>query len=192
MTDIIEKTREFVLESFEESGMQKIIANGKARYLLQAQEYVVELSERGDPTPLELAALLHGIEDAFEKRLDNRLKKLKPRERSAEIAKRFLKKERVDGKLIKKVQRLILLVDKGKTKESQLLREAAALSFLQNTPPVWFEERLWEGEKREKIIKDLKKEIKKRYSEVKSKRGKLIAKPFYQRWLEWIEKKEES
>lgn len=193
---LIEKTKEFVIDSFEESLLPKTIIRGMIRHLLQAREYLLDLTEgsQRDTTPLEIAALLHGIERAFRERSKyNRLFKGKTHEeRSAIVADRFLKKKKASKKLRKKVKSLILKHEEAPTKESKILREADNLSFMENTLPIWFEARLWMGESREDILEECKEKVEKKFKQIKSKKGKKLVKPYYEKWTEWLEKKEEE
>lgn len=193
---LVEKTKEFVIDTFEESLLPKTIVQGMIRHLFQTREYLLDLTQdsQRNTTPLEIAALLHGIERGFRKRSKyNRLFKGKTHEeKSAIVADRFLKKKRASKKLRKKVKSLILKHETAPTKESKILREADNLSFLENTLPIWFEARLWMGEPREDIVKECKEKVEKKFKQIKSKKGKELVKPYYKKWTEWLQQKEEE
>ena len=189
----VEKANKFMRKCFEESGIQKTIVRGMIRHLEQTRNYVKKFASSGKNTvPLEIAALLHGIERAFYYKGHPKFKGKIHEEKSAIIAEDFLRKERASPKLIKKVRKLILLHEKGGTKESELLRDADIVSFLENTLPIWVEARLWIGDSKEQIIKDSKEKIEKIYNLINNEKAKEIAKPFHKKWKEWLEKKEEA
>ncbi|MCD6367459.1 MAG: HD domain-containing protein [Candidatus Aenigmarchaeota archaeon] len=192
--DIVEKTEEFVIESFEKSDIPQTVARGMIRHLLQTRDYLLALidGENKDTTALEIAALLHGIERAYtlDKKYSKILEGMSHEEKSAYIAEEFLKKIKAPRKLIKKVKRLILLHEKAPTKETKILREADNLSFLENTLPIWFEAYLWLGHAPKEIVKLSKKKIEEKFKQIKSKRGKELAKKYYKKWSHWLEQKE--
>jgi len=193
--EFVEKSEEFMIDCFESSNLPKVIAEGMIRHLLQTREYLLELTEgtSRDTTPLEIAALLHGIERAFRKGEGYRnLIGKKHEDRSAAIAKDFLEKKKAPKSLIKKTVSLIEKHETAPTKESKLLREADNLSFLENTLPIWFEARLWMGENKEEIIESCKKIVNSKYRQIKSKKGREIGTRFYRKWMHWLEQKKEN
>lgn len=190
----IEEVEIFMIESFQESGLPKTIINGMIRHLIQTRKYLLELTKdsQRDTTALEAAAVLHGIERAFRKnkKYEKMLEGKPHEERSAIIAENFLNKIKVKKKLAKKIVNLILKHETAPTKESKILREADNLSFLENTLPIWFEACLWMGQPRKEIIESSKKIVEKKFKQIKSKRGKELAKPYYKKWKNWLEQKE--
>lgn len=193
--ELIKKAEDFMLDSFQTGTIPAVIANGMIRHLLQTREYVLELTENSkrDTTALEIAALLHGIERAY--RRGSKYKELKGKKhetRSVLIAQDFMKKKKFSRKVIKKTLGLIEKHETAPTKESKILRDADNLSFLENTLPIWFETRLWMGENRTEIIKDCKKIVEKKFRDIKSKKGKELAKRFHKKWTNWLFQKEES
>ena len=192
--EMIEKTEEFMIDSFEEGELPSVIAEGMVRHLLQTRDYLLQLTEgsQRDTTALEIAALLHGVERAF--RRGSKYKKLlkgkKHEERSMILAKNFMEKKKFPKKIISKVESLIEKHEEATTQETKILRDADNLSFLENTLPIWFETRLWMGEKRETIIEDSKVIIDRKFKEIDSERAKILAKRFYRKWKDWLEQKE--
>jgi len=191
--EMIEKTMEFVKESFEEGNIPSVIAKGMIRHLFQTREYILKLTEgsKKDTTALELAALLHGIERAYRRtRKYKELEGEKHEIRSAKIAEDFMKKKKFPRKIIKKTVNLIEKHETAPTKESKILRDADNLSFLENTLPIWFEARLWMGESKKNIIQDCKKKVEEKFRQIHSPKGKELAKKFHKKWLQWLEQKE--
>lgn len=191
---LVKKTEEFVIKSFTESIIPETISRGMVRHLLQSRKYLLKLTKGGqrDTVPLEIAALLYGIEKAFRKNKKYSMifKGIGDEEKSAIIAKRFLKSKGASKNLIKKVAGLIAKHESAPTKETKILREADNISFLKNTLPIWIEICLWMGESREEIIKSARDLINKKYSQIKSKEGKKLAKSYHKKWLNWLEQKE--
>ena len=193
--EMIKQAEEFMIDSFHHGNIPSVIANGMIRHLLQTRKYILRLTEgtRRDTTALELAALLHGIERAYRrtrkyKELEGEIHEI----RSAKIAEDFMKKKKFPRKIIKKTVGLIEKHETAPTKESKILRDADNLSFLENTLPIWFEARLWMGENKEMIINDCKERIEIKFREIKSKKGKEIAKSFHKKWMQWLSQKEIS
>lgn len=191
---LIKKTEDFVRKAFEESGIQKTIIIGMVRHLEQTRKYVIKIANfKKDTTALEIAALLHGIERAFIKKREKYKKLGKTHEeRSAAVAEIFLKKNKADKKLIKKVKNLIMLHEKGGTRESDALKDADIISFLENTLPIWYEARVWMGESKKEIIKNSKQKIDRIYKNLTFKKSKTLAEPYYRKWRKWLEKREEA
>lgn len=191
--EMIKKAEEYMIESFQEGNIPAVIANGMIRHLSQTREYILELTEgtEKDTTALELAALLHGIERAY--RRTGKFKEIKDEtheKRSALIAKDFMNKKKFPRKIIKKTMNLIEKHETAPTKESKILRDADNLSFLENTLPIWFEVRLWMGESKKEIIESCKKIIEDKFKQIKSKKGKEMAKKFCKKWINWLSQKE--
>ena len=191
--EIIEKTEEFMIESFEEQDIPSVVAEGMIRHLLQTRDYLLQLTagSQRDTTALEIAALLHGIERAFRRgsKYKRLLKGKSHEERSMIISNRFMKKKKFPKSLIKKVDSLIEKHEVAPTKESKILRDADNLSFLENTLPIWFEARLWMGEDRKEIIKDCEEKIDEKFKQIDSDRAKILAKRFMRKWSDWLDQK---
>ncbi|MCD6398785.1 MAG: hypothetical protein J7L08_02585 [Candidatus Aenigmarchaeota archaeon] len=191
---LVKKTEEFVIKSFTESIIPETISRGMVRHLLQTRKYLLKLvgDSQRDTVPLEIAALLYGIEKAFRKnkKYSMILKGREDEEKSAIVAEKFLKSKKAPKALIKKVSGLIKKHESAPTKESKILREADNISFLKNTLPIWFEICLWAGESKDEIIKSAKKIIDKKYNQIKSKEGRKLAKSYHKKWKNWLEQKE--
>ncbi len=191
--ELIKKAEEFMIESFQNENIPSVIANGMVRHLLQTREYILKLTQdsQRDTTALELAALLHGIERAFRRsRKYREFDDREPEIRSALITEKFMKNKKFPRKITKKTVSLVEKHETAPTNESKILRDADNLSFLENTLPIWFETRLWMGENREEIIEDCKKRVEKKFKEIKSARGKELAKRFRKKWVQWLSQKE--
>lgn len=191
--DMIQRTEDFMVQSFEEENIPAVIARGMIRHLLQTKAYVVALTKdtRRDTTALEVAALLHGIERAFRRSKKYRELEGKDHEtRSALISKDFMKKNGFPPKLIRKTVGLIQKHETAPTQETKILRDADNLSFLENTLPIWFEARLWMGEDKDVIIEDCKKRVEEKFKQLRSKRAKELAKKYYKKWCSWLTQKE--
>lgn len=191
---MIQKTEEYMIECFEFGNIPAVIASGMIRHLLQTREYVLKLTVKSkrDTTPLELAALLHGIERAYRRnsKYEKELEGKSHEERSVIMAGKFMKKEHFPSKIVKKTLSLIEKHETAPTNEAKILRDADNLSFLENTLPIWFEARLWMGEDRKEIIKDCRKIVDEKFKQLRSKRAKDLAKRFQKKWINWLDQKE--
>ena len=191
--EMIQKAEDFMLGSFQSENIPVVIANGMIRHLLQTRKYILALTEgsKRDTTALEIAALLHGIERAYKRgRKFKELRNEKHETRSAMITQNFMKKNKFPRKVIKKTVGLIEKHETAPTAESKILRDADNISFLENTLPIWFETRLWMGEDRKEIIEDCKKRVDEKFKQIKSKKGKELAKRFHKKWCHWLSQKE--
>ncbi|QQG40023.1 MAG: HD domain-containing protein [Candidatus Aenigmatarchaeota archaeon] len=192
---LVQKAENFMLDSFSDfrSKIPRVIGEGMVRHNLQCREHVKELVEKGmDAEALEVAALLHNIGRAYIK--NNRypqFDKLALADKSAEIAADFLRKQKVKPDVINRVKKFIKLHEKGGTKEVQILVEADGIAFLENTLPIWFEVGLWMGQSKEMLIDTSREKVEAEYKQIKSKKGREIAKRFYDKWTRWLEQKEE-
>lgn len=195
MVALLQKAENFMIDSFTDyrSKIPRVIGEGIVRHNIQCKEYARYLADkRMDVHALEIAALLHNIERAYTR--NNRYPQfagLDHSDKSAEIAAEFLKKQRAPKDLIGKVRKLVRLHEKGGTHEAQVLVEADGLSFLENTLPIWFEVGLWMGKDKEELIEESRKKIDSEWKQIKSKKGKEMAKKFYDKWFRWLEQKEE-
>lgn len=192
---LVQRAENFMIDSFTDyrSKIPRVIGDGMVRHNLKCRDNVRALVEKSmDVEALEIAALLHNIERAF-RRNDRypQFAKLDHEDRGAEIAADFLKKQGAQKPLINKVKKLIRLHEKGGTKEAQVLVEADCISFLESTLPIWFEVGLWMGQSKEELISRSYDKVESEWKLIKSKKGKELAKKYYDKWLRWLGQKEE-
>ena len=194
-TALAQKCENYMIDSFTDyrSKIPRVIGEGMVRHNLKCRDYVRELTEpKMDRAALEIAALLHNIERAFKKN-DRypQFSKLEHETKSAEIAGDFLRKQGAPKDFIEKVKKLIKLHEKGGKGEAQVIAEADNIAFLESTLPIWFEVGLWMGQSKEELINLSYKKVESEWKAIKSKRGRELAKKYYDKWQRWLEQKEE-
>ena len=89
------------------------------------------------------------------------------------------------------MKKLIKLHEKGGKGEAQVIAEADNIAFLESTLPIWFEVGLWMGQSKEELINLSYKKVESEWKAIKSKRGRELAKKYYDKWQRWLEQKEE-
>lgn len=185
-----------MVESFTsyESKIPKVIADGMVRHNLQTRDYTMQLVGKGmNSDALEIAALLHNIGRAYRKREEySEYGELDHPEMSAEIAGDWLEEQGAEEHLVKKVRKLVRLHEEGGTKEAQTLVDADCISFLENTLPIWFEVGQWMGQSKEDLIEASKEKVEEEWNLIESDEAREMAREYYDKWLEWIEQREES
>lgn len=151
---LLEKTRGWV---------EKIYFN--ANHLIRTVYWVKRLNPDASEA-LVLAALTHDIERAFEEgrkppspefggaKWDDPVYNKWHSERSAKFVEEFLGRERASPQLIQEVVGLIKQHEFGGSEETNLLRDADSLSFLEVNAPIfisWVPEKLSKEEVKEKL-----------------------------------------
>ena len=160
MTELYQKVEQFVVDSFTKAGNTSGIKHFK-----QTVYWVQQLKSDADEALL-IAAIAHDIERAFdeerrppssefgERKWDDPVYNKWHSERSAKFTRKFLEKEEAETELIQKVVTLIEQHEFGGNQETDLLRDADSISFLETNAPIFISrisEKLSKNEVREKI-----------------------------------------
>lgn len=144
----------------------------------------------GASEALILAALTHDIERAFPKgrrppspdvgevKWDDVTYQRWHQDRSAKFASNFLKKQKADPKLIKKVADLVRKHEEGGNEEANLLRDADSLSFLEVNSPLFLS---WVPTKLSKEA--VKGKLDYMFKRIEGGRAKVMAQKFYNKAL---------
>ncbi len=176
---MLEKAKKFVNESFKQC------VSGKSTKHFERTVYWVKQLKTDADEPILIAAYSHDIARAFRKKSsielfgkkemnDKEILK-KHQEEGAKIVVGFLKKEGYDEKSIKRVSDMIRHHEEGGDEESNLVKDADSISYLEINAP-----------KHIKLVKILGKDKIKRkidwmYNRISSKKAKLLAKPYYEK-----------
>lgn len=163
-----------------------------AEHLVRTVYWVKKLKPSADKALL-LAALTHDIERAFEKgreppssetdNWDNQEYNRWHSRRSAEFASEFLKNAGADNNLIKRVSALVGQHEEGGSEETDILKDADSISFLEVNAP-WFIAKIPEKWTKESV----KEKIDYMFRRINGEKAKTKAKPFYQKALFELEK----
>lgn len=173
MLNLFKKTKKFVKESFKNK--DQMLHFNRTVYWLKV------LKPNVDEAFL-IAAIGHDIERAFKK--DNPFENSKKKftdeghlknhqEEGAKILEKFLKKQKANLEVIKKVKHLVLSHEIGGDTDQNILKDADSLSFLENNANI-FLDRL------DKLGYDkVKEKFDWMYFRITSAKAKKIGKPFY-------------
>ncbi len=181
MSKLYKKTKDWV---------EKIYFN--ANHLVRTSYWIKKLT----PYPSEallLAALTHDMERAFDKGRKPPSKEMGDWDdpmynqwharRSAKFVSEFFKKEGADSALIKKVSNLIKYHEEGGSRETDLLKDADSISFLEINISFFIS----------RIPKELnKKEVREKFNymlkRIGSQKARELAKPFYEKAIAKLSK----
>lgn len=183
MTNLFNKTRDFVKESYNNNEAQMLHFDRTVHWLKQ-------LKPDADEAFL-IAAIGHDIERAFRDDklgFDNNDRSFKDEEwleyhsnKGAEILEDFLKKQNADDNLIQRVKHLVSKHEIGGDEEQNLLKDADSLSFVENNAPIFLS-------KLDKLGYDrIKEKFDWMYERISSLKAKELAKPFYDKMMEELE-----
>jgi len=185
---MLDKVKKFVNESFKQS-----VSGKSAKHFERTIYWVKQLKPDADE-PILIAAYAHDIARAFRKKNPIKLFKKKEindkeilkkhQEEGAKIMTEFLRKEGYDEKLIKRVFDMIRHHEEGGDEESNLVKDADSISYLEINAP-----------KHIKLIKILgkgkiKRKIDWMYNRISSKKAKLLAKPYYKKTIGLLDSSE--
>jgi len=175
MTNLFNKTREFVRESFDNDEAQML-------HFDRTVYWLKELRPAADEAFL-ISAIAHDIERAFREDksgFDNIRESFKDEEwllkhsnRGAEILEKFLKEQGAGEGTIEGVKHLVSKHETGGDEEQNLLKDADSLSFVENNAPIFFSRIDKLGYNR------VKEKFDWMYNRISSAKAKELAKPFY-------------
>lgn len=186
MPNLVEKTRQWVKETLQGTEFEDQIA-----HLERTAHWVKELKPDADEALL-IAALTHDIDKPF-LGLEEFERKMKSKggmfseeyinwheSKCAEIVSNFLESEGADGKLVEKVEILILKHEEGGNERQNLLKDADSISWFENNADHFTSEEMVERFGKEEIVK----KVKWMYDRITSEEGKEIARDWYEEALE--------
>lgn len=186
MQNLLEKVREFVVESFV-----KIDKSSNIKHLERTAYWIKQLRPDADEALL-IAAMSHDIERAFRQANMEELRKdtgvldkeflRRHQEGSAQIMVVFLEKCRANKDLVAKVKKLITHHEEGGDDEQNLLKDADSISFFENDIPTFLTKVVAEIG-REKV----KKKFDWMYGRITSAKAKQIVKKWYGKAIEDLE-----
>ncbi len=182
---MLNKIKKFVNDSFNMSAND----NG-TKHFERTMYWAKQLKPDADE-PILIAAYAHDIARAFRK--DNTQQTFKDKEfndpellaqhqeEGATIISNFLQKENYDEDAIKRVQNIVLNHEVGGSKESDLIKDADSISYLEIN-----------AVKHVKLASDLGKEkignkITWMYDRITSPKAKELAKPFYDKTIQKLD-----
>lgn len=183
---MLEKVKKFVNESFKQC------VSGKSTKHFERTVYWVKQLKTDADEPILIAAYAHDIARAFRKKSPIELFKKKEindkeilkkhQEEGAKVMIEFLKKEDYDKESTKRVSDMIRHHEEGRDEESNLVKDADSISYLEVNAP-----------KHIKLIKILGKgKIKRKvdwmFNRISSKKAKLLAKPYYEKVVSLLSK----
>lgn len=165
-----------------------------ADHLLRTGDWLKKLNPKADLASV-LAAITHDIERAFPEDMtppspeikrakwDDEEYNLWHGKRSAEFAEKFLLESGVDNQqLINKIKRLIVYHERGGDSETDLIKDADSLSFLEINVSLFIS---WIPEKATKA--EIKEKFDYMFNRISSKKAKKLALPFYKRAIRALE-----
>jgi hypothetical protein len=178
MTNLFQKTRQFVEESFNNTA--QMLHFDRTVYWLQY------LKPDADEAFL-IAAIGHDIEKASrmgkeglgrtDKGFLDKDDLTYHQERGAAILGDFLEKHSADGTTVKKVKHLVSKHEVGGDADQNLLKDADSLSFLENNTQIFLS-------RIEKLgYKAIKEKFDWMYNRISDPKAKEIAKPFYEKMM---------
>lgn len=184
MPTLYQKTKQFVIDSFQKIGKNQIIHFERTVFWLR------KLKPKADEALL-IAAIAHDIERAYskpdivkkrEEGLNSKNFLQLHQKRGAQIIENFLKREGVDSKLINRVKKLVEKHEEGGNNDQNLLKDADSISFFENNINSFLTKGIAELGK-EKI----KEKFDWMYERITSPQAKETVKPWYKKALKDLE-----
>ena len=183
---MLEKVKKFVNESFKQC-----VSGRSTKHFERTIYWVKQLKPDADE-PILIAAYAHDIARAFKK--ENSIEVFKHKElndkkilkehqeEGFKIMADFLEREDYNRESIKRVSDMIRYHEEGGDEESNLIKDADSISYLEINAP-----------KHIKLIKILGKDKVKRkidwmYNRISSKKAKLLAKHYYEKVVSLLSK----
>lgn len=182
MSDLVERTRQWVKESLEGTGFED-----QFEHLQRTAHWIKQLKPDANDALL-IAALTHDIDkpfiglEKFERKMKSRGGPLSEKylewheNRSAEAVSDFLKGEDADPKLIEEVKSLVSKHEEGGSERQDLLKDADSISWFENNVEQFTSEEMIERLGREEIME----KIKWMYDRITSKKGREMAKKWFE------------
>ena len=182
---MLNKVKQFVKESFEQS------VSGKSLKHFDRTVYWTKKLKLDVDEPILIAAYAHDISRAFRlKTTEERFKNIelndpdilkKHQEESAHIVGDFLRKEDYDENSIKRVENMIRHHEEGGDEESDLIKHADSISYLEINAPKHIE----------RLVKPLgkgkvRRKIEYMYNRISSPKVRSIAKPYYEKAIKQL------
>jgi len=182
---MLNKIKQFVNKSFRQINRSRSL-----KHFDRTVYWVKKIRPDADE-PTLIAAYAHDISRAFNKELtiegsknknltDPRILR-KHQDESAHIVVDFLIKENYDGNLIERVDNMVRHHEDGGNGESDLIKDADTLSFLEVNAPRHIKTLVKVLGKRK-----MKRKIDYMYNRISSTKAKLFAKPYYERAVELL------
>lgn len=181
MSELFNKTREFVNESF----------NDKAQMLhFDRTVYWLKILKLDADEAFLIAAIGHDIERAFrghdlfennDRKFTDEQHLKNHQEKGAQILGEFLKKQKANSKLIEKVKHLVSSHEIGGDEEQNILKDADSLSFLENNADIFLSKLNKLG-----FLK-VKEKFDWMYSRMTLPKAKEIGKPLYEKIIKDLE-----
>jgi len=181
---MLDKVKQFVDKSFANS----IYGSGSTKHFERTVDWLKELKSDADE-PMLIAAYAHDIERAFrdgnsqedffkDKEFNDRDFLANHQTKGAEIISDFLRKQNYPENEIKRIYNMIRYHEEGGDEESNLIKDADSISYLENN-----------AAKHTKWISSLgadkvKRKIDWMYNRISLKKAKFLASPFYNKVLE--------
>ena len=179
---LYKKSEKFVVDAFTKSNKPTDVFHAK-----RTAYWIKQLKPKADEALL-VAGLFHDIERAFygdwKKGSDNPILLRKHQNLSALEAEKFLRNEKANDDLIKRVKYLIARHEEGGDKDQNILCDADCLAY--------FEEKALRNAKKHKQegrSKEMIKKLKYIFNRISSTKAREISRPFYKKALEVLNDK---
>ena len=185
--EIYNKTKEFMITSFEQAGKSSKINH----HLRTAALVQILYPDAG--IPLLIAAVVQDIEKAF--RMPDALKEKEwsgltdskflrmHEERGAEIIWNFLHELWAEKSFIQEVKKIVSRHEEGWDINEDILQAADSVSFFEDEE-LWNIEKMLRKEKTPSGIDDVKSKIQRMYDRITIPQAKEMARPWYEKSLE--------
>jgi hypothetical protein len=164
-------------------------------HLIRAEYWLKKLKPDADEAMI-IAAITHDIERAFPEgrvppspqirgvKWDDKEYNLWHGRRSAEFVEKFLIENGFkDQEIIRKIRRLITYHEIGGDKETDLIKDADSLSFLEINAPLFIS---WIPQKAS--VKEIKEKFDYMFNRISSEKARKLAEPFYKEALKRLKK----
>ena len=168
---------------------------GNSQHLLRTGYWMKKLDPKCDLATY-LAAITHDIERAFPEgrvppspeirgvKWDDKKYNLWHGRRSAEFVEKFLIENGFrEQEVIRKIRRLITYHEIGGDKETDLIKDADSLSFLEINAPLFIS---WVPQKAS--VKEIKEKFDYMFNRISSEKARKLAEPFYKKALKRLER----
>lgn len=185
MTDLFNRTREYVAQSFQN-------AEGPMRHFDRTVYWLRQLRPNADEALL-IAAIGHDLERAYRGKSEGFNKGDIPftdpdflqhhQQRGAEILADFLSIQTANKQLIERVKHLVGKHEVGGDRDQSLLMDADSISFLENQAQAFVAKLPTHG------YQKVREKIDWMYNRIDGKKAQTLAKPFYEKMIREIDDK---